>query len=777
MAKTASVWGIELGQSALKALRCRVSGDQVIADAFDYIEYPKLLSQQDAEPESMIREALQTFVGRNDLKNSKIALTVPGQNGLAKFFKPPPVELKKMGDIVKYEARQQIPFDLKEVSWDYQLMPGGKVENGFALESEIGLFAMKRDVVQRVLRPLQDVDIEVDMLQLAPLAIYNAVTHDQELLQGQTGDYDAEHPPKSVLVLAMGTDATDLIVTNGYRLWQRSVPLGGNHFTRQLVKDLKLTFAKAEHLKRNAMEADDPKLVFQAMRPVFNDLVTEVQRSIGFFRSLHKKEEIGSILMLGNTVKLPGLAPYLSKQLSLEVKVMESFQRLSGDEVTSAPAFKDHAVSFAPVYGLCLQGLDKSALYTDLVPHDVLNERLMRAKKPWIVAAAATLLIGMTVSLLPAGSSYKRVHENYWKSAMSSADQTKSESDSLIEEDGKQLKQIELLNKIGQEVSGSRDRRLLWLEIMKAVSQALDRPTDQDPAALLDPMKVPFNERETVFITKVDSKYFKDLSGYLSSSQQMYDEDKRSRLVLLGQHKEEGPAAAAGDDGTEEDAAVDDSESDYSSDYSTDTSGGSEESESGDAGWVFQLDGYHFHNDDRQGSKGYRTTDDEWQGFVLKRLINRLETGSAKLPVINQAGQVEEVEFTFAELGITRPFIVADGTKNQDFVIPNPDYKQPELGAVEGGASPSGTRPMSLGMGGDRGAGEGMGGTVDLKKQDPNNPQWFEAPKYEFQLQFVWREQPMSARLEARRKAAEEAAAQEAAQAEESGEDLAATEQ
>lgn len=774
MAKSASVWGIELGQSALKALRCRSSGDQVIADAFDYIEYPKLLSQQDAEPESMIREALQTFVGRNDLKNTKIALTVPGQNGLAKFFKPPPVELKKMGDIVKYEARQQIPFDLKEVSWDYQLMPGGKVENGFALESEIGLFAMKRDVVQRVLRPLQDVNIEIDLLQLAPLAIYNAVTHDQELLQGQTTDYDAEHPPKSVLVLAMGTDATDLIVTNGYRLWQRSVPLGGNHFTRQLVKDLKLTFAKAEHLKRNAMEADDPKLVFQAMRPVFNDLVTEVQRSIGFFRSLHKKEEIGSILMLGNTVKLPGLAPYLSKQLSLEVKVMESFQRLSGDEVTAAPAFKDHAVSFAPVYGLCLQGLEKSALYTDLVPHDVLKERLVRAKKPWIVAAAATLLIGMTVSLLPAGSSYKRVHENYWKTAMSSADQTKSESDSLIEQDGKQLKQIELLNKIGQEVSGSRDRRLLWLEVMKAVSQALDRPVEQEPTALPDPMKVPFNERETVFITKVDAKFFKDLSGYLTSSQKMYDEDKRSRLVLLGQHKEVGPAAAEGEEGAEDGSVTDDSESDYS----TDTFGGSDEGEGGDAGWVFQLDGYHFHNDDREGKKGYRSTDDEWQGFVLKRLIDRLETGSAKLPMMNEAGQLEEVEFTFAELGISRPFIVGDGIKRQDFTITNPDYKRPELGGVEDGSpQPPGARGgLSMG-GGDRGGADSLSGAANTQKQDPNNPQWFEAPKYEFQLQFVWREQPMSARLEARRKAAEEAAAQEAAQAEESGEDLAAVEQ
>ncbi len=40
MAKATSVWGIEIGQSALKALRCRLDGDQVVAEAFDYIEYP-----------------------------------------------------------------------------------------------------------------------------------------------------------------------------------------------------------------------------------------------------------------------------------------------------------------------------------------------------------------------------------------------------------------------------------------------------------------------------------------------------------------------------------------------------------------------------------------------------------------------------------------------------------------------------------------------------------------------------------------------------------------
>ena len=60
------------------------------------------------------------------------SFSVPGQSGLARYFKPPPVDSKKIADIVKYEAKQQIPFDLNDVIWDYQQMAGGSVEDGFA---------------------------------------------------------------------------------------------------------------------------------------------------------------------------------------------------------------------------------------------------------------------------------------------------------------------------------------------------------------------------------------------------------------------------------------------------------------------------------------------------------------------------------------------------------------------------------------------------------------------------------------------------------------------
>ncbi len=58
-----------------------------------------------------------------------------------------------MPDIVRYEAKQQIPFDLADVVWDYQMMPGSMIEEGYALESEIGLFAMKREVAYSKLKP------------------------------------------------------------------------------------------------------------------------------------------------------------------------------------------------------------------------------------------------------------------------------------------------------------------------------------------------------------------------------------------------------------------------------------------------------------------------------------------------------------------------------------------------------------------------------------------------------------------------------------------------
>src|SRR3984885_175619 len=185
MANRPGAWGVDIGQSGLKAIRLAINEttDQVVATAFDYIPHPKILSQPDAIPEELIAQALEKFLKQNDLGNDLIAISVPGQSALARFIQLPPVEASKVSEIVKYEARQQIPFALEDVVWDYQPLIGSEDE-GYAIETEVGLFAMKRDQVARHLKPLEDAGIDVEIIQLAPLAIYNFICFDRLNIEG-----------------------------------------------------------------------------------------------------------------------------------------------------------------------------------------------------------------------------------------------------------------------------------------------------------------------------------------------------------------------------------------------------------------------------------------------------------------------------------------------------------------------------------------------------------------------------------------------------------------
>ena len=245
---------------------------------------------------------------------------------------------------------------------------------------------MKRDQITRAILPLTVAGIEVDIVQMSPIALYNFICFDQ--LKG-SGSKD------SVVVLDIGADNTDLIITDGTRIWQRNVPIGGNHFTRALTKELKLTFAKAEHLKRNATKAPDPRAIFTAMRGVFNDFTSEVNRSIGFYSSINRTAKIRKVIGLGNGFKLPGLQKFLQQNLNQEVDKVEGFAKLAGDEVKAAPQFQDNLASFAVAYGLGIQGLGKGGLSTNLLPPEIERVRLIRAKKPWALASSALVMLGL----------------------------------------------------------------------------------------------------------------------------------------------------------------------------------------------------------------------------------------------------------------------------------------------------------------------------------------------------------------------------------------------
>jgi type IV pilus assembly protein PilM len=693
MATSNAVWGIDIGQCALKALRC-VPHDEpgrIVADAFDFIEYPKILSQPEADPVELVRDALKQFLSRNKVRGDRVAISVPGQSGLARFIKLPPVEAKKIPDIVRYEARQQIPFALEDVVWDYQQMAGGSEEDGFALETEVGLFAMKREQAARALRPFNDAAIEVDIVQLTPLAIYNYIVFDQLQDLPPLDQYDAKDPPPSIIVVSLGTDTTDLVVTNGYRVWQRNIPLGGNHFTKALTKELKLTFTKAEHLKRNALKAEDPKAVFLAMRPVFNDLVTEVQRSISFFQSVDRTAKIGRVITLGNAMKLRGLQKYLAQSLGYEVIDLEDYRGLSGAAVVGAPSFRENLLSFAVCYGLCLQGLKQSQLRTNLIPREILQDRLIKAKKPWAVGAVAAMLLGCSVGFAGSWFAYKSVDDKgesanarNLKMAVDKAKNVKSEADRDKTDFEAKKADFDKIKEMGSQLSGIAPRRLMWVELMKAISDSLP-PDDSEkrPAGVATPdqLQAMLMKSKRIEIDRLDCEHFTRLEDWFADVKDKYE---GPGAAPPGTNPAGPPAAPAPGD----------------------ASAGAATGPTGE-GWVIQLIGHHYHN---------QVLSDGGAAYIRRTLLNNLMDNSISLPGgPDKDGKQTQVLVPLKDLGISYPVLTSASKVFQE-EIPLP------------GSNAAGAQGPAA------------------------NPQTVSAPRCDFTIQFVWKETPMDKRLEEKEK-------------------------
>ena len=124
MAKTAkAAWGIDVGNSTFKALKLGLGPDGVEVQDFVVYEHDQIISQSQLEPQlrtELVNRALNRFLQERDVRDAAVVVSVPGQNSFARFIKLPPVDSKRIPELVHFEAIQQIPFDIDEVEWDWQ---------------------------------------------------------------------------------------------------------------------------------------------------------------------------------------------------------------------------------------------------------------------------------------------------------------------------------------------------------------------------------------------------------------------------------------------------------------------------------------------------------------------------------------------------------------------------------------------------------------------------------------------------------------------------------
>jgi type IV pilus assembly protein PilM len=380
-------------------------------------------------------------------------------------------------------------------------------------EIKVGIFAIKNEVVDSALEHFNREDVQVSYVQMAPMALYNYLLNDRPDLV--TSDSQA------TVVLNVGAENTDLVVCTKSAVWQRCILIGGNAFTKAIADTFRLDFEKAEKLKRTAPVSKYARQILQAMRPVFTDLASEVQRSLGFYNSSNPNTKIVRIVALGGGTKLRGILKYLHQTLQIPVERPDSFKRLGMGPGVSPAKFHENVSDFGIVYGLALQGLGLARIESNLLPRNVARSMAWASKGRYFIAAACILL---AVSLLCfARTGLDKM--NYTKNA-----QVRQKIAMAISNVDEAKTQYEKEKLQGEGFDAKIDKEFEPFQYREVIPQLYETILSNLPNELNNPRqaelykafaggdvktirKIPREQREQVFITGMTIYFTNDLEG------------------------------------------------------------------------------------------------------------------------------------------------------------------------------------------------------------------------------------------------------------------------
>jgi len=373
MASTA--WGIDVNEDSVKGVKLARSGAEVRVVAFDRVACAPPQTGEPAEREQRLRDALQSFLARNRV-SGQVVVSMP-EPAFNRVIPLPPVEAKRLDEIVQYEARQRIPFPLEEVTWAYQSLghPGGSEE------TKVAIFAVQNQRIHSFCALLAQCKLDPDIVQIPSLALLNFVNFDCGT-------------DKSVLVLNLGGARTDLVITDGESFWTREIRVSGASITKALQDKFQISYEDAEELKKQGAGSKQADKLLTVIRPILENLGAEVQRSISHFRTqINKNAEIESVLLAGTTSKLMGVKEVLKQSLGLEVTTLSQFNTMGVGAAAASPEFMEQMSAYCVAMGLGLQGLGAAEINISMLPRSMVVEKLIARKRPFAVAALAILAL------------------------------------------------------------------------------------------------------------------------------------------------------------------------------------------------------------------------------------------------------------------------------------------------------------------------------------------------------------------------------------------------
>lgn len=456
------ILGVDIGASSVKVGEFAVlpSGGLQLVN-FHWGELGLDPAQEDNRGPAII-STVQQLLRERRIKPGPAVLSVSGQSVFTRFMKLPVVEERKVLQIVKYEATQNVPFPIEEVVWDYQLIGGAD-----AKELEVVLVAIKSDIIEEFVQVVEKAGLTTTLVDVAPMALYNAVRYNY-------GEFD-----DCTLLLDVGARTANMIFIERQKIFSRNMPIAGNTITQAIASELQVSFSQADDLKRRigfvglggAYEepsSEQAAKVSKIIRNVMTRLHAGISQTINFYRTQHGGNAPVRLLLSGGTCIIPYTDQFFREKLQIEVAYFNPFKCVELGSRVSKEDLSKCAHFFGEVVGLGLRRMSECPIEVNLVPRSVVHRKSMARKYPYFAGAAFCVVLALLCWV-----AYSKKAASLYAAELETLKDRVGRFSEVSRDIDRAMEQFNAMQEKVNQVERIVTSRTQWLEILSALNDRL----------------------------------------------------------------------------------------------------------------------------------------------------------------------------------------------------------------------------------------------------------------------------------------------------------------
>lgn len=322
------VLGLDIGSTSIKLSELDVSRSGATLTGFAVASTPaQAVINGDIADATAISEVVAGLMQTLQTKRKFVATAISGNPVIVKRISIPKMEEKMIGEQIKWEAEQYLPFDISEVNLDYKVLKSS-AENPENMD--ILLVAAKQEAVFKFSEIIEPLSKSLAIVDVAGFSLAHCFERNYGVAQDQS----------IALIDIGGAMTTVTIVDRGEIAFCRDIMLGGGSYTSEIQKGLGLNQNEAESMKISASQGQAvPDELMTIINSTHQGICEEIQASIEFFTNAANGSSLAACFVTGGGARTPGLMAQLGVVTKIQCQPLDPFRSVRYNSSKISPTF------------------------------------------------------------------------------------------------------------------------------------------------------------------------------------------------------------------------------------------------------------------------------------------------------------------------------------------------------------------------------------------------------------------------------------------------------